>query len=202
MGNCAGQATTQLRVSGPRPPPPAPPAPTAPKPAAASIGGVDVSTPDDAGAGMRSIRVSGTGSCAYTLDFGDGNTEGRNATLPDVVRHNYPAQGRYTILATAAPPCTGSAKSTAVVGGTADPGRVNGIEVVAEGRAGEPMVAIVKGSGYCTITVDFDDDRQREIRARLPARVSHRFDRPGDYEIVAWAHAPCAGGASADVRVK
>jgi hypothetical protein len=203
MGNCAGQATTTIRVEGP-PPPPAAPTPPAPPPAPTkgpSIASVDVSTPGDGGPNMRAIRVTGTGTCAYKLDFGDGNNEGRNASLPEVVRHNYPAQGRYTIIATASPPCTGTARSTVVVGGT-DSGRVNGVDVAADARAGAPVVINLQGSGYCRITVDFDDERQREITTTLPARVTHRYANPGDYEIVAWAHAPCTGGGSADIRVK
>jgi hypothetical protein len=124
MGNCAGQATTRMKVSGPPPPPPPSPAP-APAPAPAppvptpkvspAIGGVVVDSPSGTNSGVREIRVNGTGQCAYTLDFGDGNSEGRNAVLPDVVRHNYPARGRYTIIATPAPPCGGGGRSVAVV---------------------------------------------------------------------------------------
>jgi hypothetical protein len=211
MANCTGQATTTVRVAGPPPPPPPTPpsppaAPAPPKPgtSAAAISGVDISTPSGVGPQMRSIRVSGTGTCAYTLDYGDGNSEGRNADLPDVVRHNYPARGRYTIVATAAPPCTGTARSSLVIGGS-DPGsvgRVDGIDVSPDARTDAPVIVMVQGSGQCKVTIDFDDHQQREISAALPARVRHRFEVPGNYEIVAWAHAPCKGGGSAEVRVK
>ncbi|HET7221069.1 MAG TPA: hypothetical protein VFJ02_23605, partial [Vicinamibacterales bacterium] len=107
MGNCDGQATASVRIT----PPPAPPPTRAPR-----LTGIEVSRPPDAGRGMRAIRVTGDGTCAYTLDFGDGNSEGRNAALPDVVQHNYPADGRYTLVATAAAPCTGIIRTTAVVG--------------------------------------------------------------------------------------
>jgi len=208
MGNCSGQATTTVRVEGP--PPPAPPTPPVPPSAPAtgpSIVSVDVSTPGDAEPSMRSIRVAGTGTCAYKLDFGDGNSEGRNAALPDVVRHNYPAPGRYRVVATASAPCAGTARSFVVVGDS-DPdagrtrGRVSAVDVATDARTDSPVVINIQGSGYCKVTVDFDDERQREITATLPARVTHRFENRGDYQIVAWAHAPCTGGGSADLRVR
>jgi hypothetical protein len=212
MGNCSGQATTTIRVEGPPPPAaPAPPAPPAAPPApakGASIVSVDVSTPGDAEQpSMRAIRVAGTGTCAYKLDFGDGNSEGRNAPLPDVVRHNYPAPGRYRVVATASAPCAGSARSSVVVGDS-DPdagrvrGRVSAVDVATDARTDTPVVINLQGSGYCKVTVDFDDERQREITATLPARVTHRFENRGDYQIVAWAHSPCTGGGSADLRVR
>jgi hypothetical protein len=206
MANCSGQATTSVRIEGPPPPPPPPPpapAPPAPpkKSDAPSISGVEISTPRDAGPNVRAIRVEGTGTCAYTLDYGDGNSEGRNAPLPDVVRHNYPAQGRYTIAATPAAPCTGGGRSIIAVGGT-PAGSVEKVDVRPDARVGAEVVVIVQGSGRCAITVDFDDDTQREVTGTLPARVTHRFDRSGDYEIVVWAQAPCTGGGSANVRVR
>ena len=73
-----------------------------------------------AGPGVREIRVEGAGRCAYTLDYGDGNSEGRNADLPEVVRHNYPAEGRYTVVvggrvSPAAKPRAGGSRATFVV---------------------------------------------------------------------------------------
>jgi hypothetical protein len=151
---------------------------------------------------VRAIRVDGTGQCAYTLDFGDGNNEGRNAVLPDVVRHNYPAQGRYTVVATPTPPCTGEGKSVIVVGDVGA-GTVSRLEVSPQTvQAGASIIVTVVGSGRCLVTLDFGDDRQRELTTVLPARVRYSYDAPGEYEILAWTQAPCSGGASADVRVR
>lgn len=206
MGNCAGQATTSVRIDGPPPAPPAPPPPPAPPTPPArndgpSVSGVDVSTPRDAGPNVRAIRIAGAGTCAYTLDFGDGNSEGRNASLPEVVRHNYPARGRYTVAVTPAAPCTGGGRTTVVIGAPAR-GSVAGIDVRPDAGVGAEVVVIVRGSGQCTVTVDFDDGTQREVTDTLPARVTHRFERPGRYEIVAWTQEPCTGDASAEVRVR
>jgi hypothetical protein len=66
-------------------------------------------TPVDAGQPV-SISVEGSGTCAYTIDFGDGNDESRSSALPDRVRHVYSAAGSYTLAATAAAPCSGTAR--------------------------------------------------------------------------------------------
>lgn len=62
-------------------------------------------SPTDAGTPVT-ITVRGTGACRYAIDFGDGNDD--SATVPDRLRHTYPAGGEYTVTATATAPCTGS----------------------------------------------------------------------------------------------
>lgn len=57
------------------------------------------------------IAVEGSGACGYTIEFGDGNNEKRSATLPDRVRHVYPASRIYTVAVKAAPPCAGAARA-------------------------------------------------------------------------------------------
>jgi hypothetical protein len=224
MGNCTGQATTRVKVTGPPPPPPPPPPPApapprAPAPkenkpddAVARIVDLEISQPANSGASVRAIRVNGSGTCAYSLDFGDGNSEGRNARLPDAVRHNYPAEGRYTVVATAAPPCTGRTQTTIVIGPRSydDPPRIpDRIQELKrltvtplDVRIGDLVDVTVEGSGRCRVVVDFGDDRQREVTEVLPYRMTHRYAIAGDFEIVAWTYPPCDGGASADVRVR
>ena len=278
MGNCAGQATTQVKVAGPPPPPPAakltavelsPPA-IAPRaavtitlrgegscrvtvdfgdgnsqelggalplsvrhtyalagkynivaapvtacgdrqvatlavgdaPGAPRIDAIQISRPEGTSPGMRAIRVTGAGRCAYTLEFGDGNSEGRNADLPEVVRHNYPAEGRYTVVATAAAPCKGRAQSTLVVGD--DRGAMLSRLTVRPRtvRLGEAIDVMLVGSGLCRVTVNFGDDRQREVAEALPYRLTHRYAATGTYQVVAVTHPPCSGGGSADIRVR
>jgi hypothetical protein len=81
------------------------------------ITGLEVSVPPDGPASVRALRILGSGRCAYTVDFGDGNSENREAILlPDVVRHNYPAEGRYTATVTAVAPCAGERRATFNVG--------------------------------------------------------------------------------------
>jgi hypothetical protein len=81
------------------------------------ITGLEVTVPPDGAPSVRALRILGSGRCAYTVDFGDGNTENREAILlPDVVRHNYPAEGRYTAIVTAVAPCAGERRATFTVG--------------------------------------------------------------------------------------
>jgi hypothetical protein len=171
-------------------------------PSAPRIDGVEISRPTGAGANVRAIRVNGAGRCAYTLDYGDGNSEGRNADLPDVVRHNYPAEGSYTVVATPAAPCTGAGQSQIVIGETR-PAALSRVEVrPAVLRLGESVAVTLVGSGTCRVTVDFGDDRQRELTESLPHQLRYRYTYAGDYEIVAWAEAPCTGGGWAEVSVR
>lgn len=58
------------------------------------------------------ITIEGTGTCAFTIDYGDGNWESRSIALPDAVRHVYPRSGVYTVLAIADAPCAGSGRRT------------------------------------------------------------------------------------------
>ncbi|MEO8519978.1 MAG: hypothetical protein ABI603_01365 [Acidobacteriota bacterium] len=57
------------------------------------------------------IAVEGSGTCGYTIEFGDGNDEKRSAALPDRVRHVYPAPRIYTVAVKAAGPCVGGARA-------------------------------------------------------------------------------------------
>jgi PKD repeat protein len=166
------------------------------------ITGIQIDQPAGAPPTERSITMAGSGRCAYTLDFGDGNTETRDATLPEVVRHNYPAAGRYTVVATARPPCTGDMRSTFVVGRDLH-GSITAVEVRPQvARAGQPIALTVAGSGTCKIVVDFDDGESRTVTEQLPYRLTYRYAEAGDYEIVVWTDTPCTGGGEALLRVR
>jgi hypothetical protein len=171
------------------------------RPRVPRISGIEVTGVPDA-RGRRAIRVNGDGSCAYTLDFGDGNSEGRNAALPDVVQHNYPAEGRYTIVATAAPPCEGVQRSTIVIG--AEPGgRIARLEIrPAAATVDQAISMTVRGSGTCRFTVDFGDGKSRALTETLPHELSYRYQEPGDYQIFIWTEPPCGGEATAEARVR
>jgi hypothetical protein len=97
---CAERHVATLEVGNPRP---------------QRITGLEVTVPPDGPPSVRALRILGSGQCSYTVDFGDGNSDRREATLPDVVRHNYPAQGRYTAIVTAGAPCTGERRATFTV---------------------------------------------------------------------------------------
>jgi hypothetical protein len=162
-------------------------------------------------AGLRTITVTGDGPCAYTLDYGDGNTEARNGALPDVVRHNYAAAGRYTIITTAAPPCTGVLRSTFIIKGQSGAvippresgGVVSRVEVQPRvASPGQDLTVSVGGSGSCRFTVDFGDRQVREMQAALPHQFTYRYAQRGDYQIVVRTAPPCTGDANTALRVR
>ena len=171
-------------------------------PKAPRLIGIDVTGVQGASSGMRAIRVSGDGTCAYTLDFGDGNSEGRNAALPDVVRHNYAAAGRYTIVTTAAPPCTGVLRSTIMIG--SEPGgRASRVDVQPRTpRPGQSLTVTIGGSGNCRFTVDFGDGTSLDLVGTLPHRFQYAYDEPGSYEIAVRMEPPCTGEANTVLRVR
>ena len=165
------------------------------------ITGINVESAAGTAASARSIRVLGSGRCSYSVDFGDGNSETREAALPDVVRHNYPAAGRYTVTATARPPCSGVQRSTFVIGAAVQ-GSISRVDVRPQlARVGQPITVTVAGSGTCRFVVDFDDGESRTLTERLPYQFTYRYAVPGDFEIVAWAHEPCTGQGDALLRI-
>jgi hypothetical protein len=58
------------------------------------------------------IDVQGVGTCAYRIDYGDGNHEDRTKPLPDRLRHVYNASGSYIVVAAASGTCEGRTQAT------------------------------------------------------------------------------------------
>jgi hypothetical protein len=46
------------------------------------------------------LTIDGFGACAFTIDYGDGNSDSRSMTLPGLLRHVYSAPGFYTVVVT------------------------------------------------------------------------------------------------------
>jgi len=44
--------------------------------------------------------VAGTGTCSFTVDYGDGNADSRSMALPASIRHTYSAPDLYTVTVT------------------------------------------------------------------------------------------------------
>ena len=59
------------------------------------------------------LTVDGAGTCAVTIDYGDGNSDSKSMALPESLRHVYSAPGVYTVVvAPAREGCTGSGRVT------------------------------------------------------------------------------------------
>jgi hypothetical protein len=56
------------------------------------------------------VTVNGRGSCAVTLDFGDGAIEKMEGALPATRSHKYANTGTYELRATTTEPCRGEAQ--------------------------------------------------------------------------------------------
>lgn len=57
------------------------------------------------------VLIDGTGTCAVTVDFGDGQKEKHDVTLPAKVPHKYLKAGAYDIVATTHAPCSGEGRA-------------------------------------------------------------------------------------------
>ena len=61
------------------------------------------------------VTVHGRGTCAVTLDFGDGASDKFEAELPATRSHKYANPGTYDLKATTAEPCRGEAQMRAEI---------------------------------------------------------------------------------------
>jgi hypothetical protein len=152
--------------------------------------------PEEAGGGIV-ISLLGSGECTYTIDYGDGKTERRTASLPDRVKHAYAADQEYTVVATPAAPCEGVARANLDI--RAITRGIWRVSVEPGPAATAPQVlATIDGRGSCVVLVDFGDGTNQKVEGTLPAKVNHTYDKAGSYELRAAAEPPCRG----DVRLK
>ena len=147
------------------------------------------------------ISLIGTGACTYTLDYGDGTTERRTAELPDRVRHGYPGDGEYLVVATPDAPCEGIARAKL------DVRAINrGLwGMSAEAGPDAPnaeLLVTLRGRGECAVTLDFGDGTIDKITVTLPATRSHKYGKAGVYELKAVAEPPCRGEAAVTAEIK
>jgi hypothetical protein len=147
------------------------------------------------------ISLIGSGACTYTLDYGDGTTDRRTAELPDRVRHTYPADGEYLVVATPDAPCEGIARAKL------DVRAINrGLwGMSAEAGPDAPnaeLLVTLRGRGECAVTLDFGDGTIDKITVTLPATRSHNYGKPGVYELKAVAEPPCRGEAALTAEIK
>jgi hypothetical protein len=158
--------------------------------------------PDDEGGGIL-ISLLGSGECTYTMDYGDGKTERRTATLPDRMRHGYAPDAQYTVVATPEAPCEGVARAQLDIRAISRGIWRVSVEPGPATDAAE-IVATIHGRGVCAVMMSFGDGKQQNVEGTLPLKVSHTYEKPGTYELQAVAAEPCRGEVrlSVDVRRK
>ena len=167
----------------------------------ARITRIEFSPAPEADGGGVFISLLGSGECSYALDYGDGKSDQRTATLPDRVRHTYAADHEYTVVATPTAPCEGVARAKidirAITRGiwqvTVEPGPATDAPEI---------VATVHGRGVCAVVMDFGDGRKEKFEGPLPTTLSHKYEKSGTYELHAVAAEPCRGDIQLTVDVR
>ena len=187
MGNCDGEATTRVEVTGPAP---APPPPSEPANAILGLG----FTPK---VGILrqpvAINVAGRGACAFTLNFGDGNHQDVNGPLPQRLNHTYALAQTYTVIVAPVAPCAG--KFTERLQVTARGGeRISGLTIDPfPSDVGRVVTIVVEGAGTCGYRLEFGDGNHEDRSKPLPDRLQHVYNAPGSYVIAVAASGTCEG---------
>jgi len=193
MGNCDGQVTTRLQVTGQAAPAP---------PAAPAITGVSFDPRPGAIRQPVSIAVAGHGTCAFTVSYGDGNQQDFTATLPKTVTHTYAVPNDYTVVVFPAAPCTGKFTDRLQVAARAGI-RITDLTLTpSPAVTGQSVTMTIAGTGTCSYKIDFGDGNSEERSKALPDRVYHVYGAPGTYTVVVTGSGPCGGRAPRDLEVR
>ena len=151
--------------------------------------------------GGIAISIVGTGECSYTIDYGDGTTERRTATLPDRLEHTYKADREYMVVATPDRPCEGVARAQLDIRAIKQGIWRLSVEAGPSTEAAEVIIN-VEGRGRCSVVLDFGDGKQQKLEGDLPAKVNHTYATPGAYELHATTEAPCRGDVRLNIDVR
>jgi len=199
MGNCDGEVRTTLDVK----PPPSPPPPPPPPEPREKIARVDM-TPSPARVRQPvAIVVAGNGPCAFTVDFGDGNTREESGALPRTIRHTYAVPDTYVVIVRPDPPCAGKFTQKLTVTDANAAAELSGVTVSpVRAVAGQAVTIDVTGKGACQYSIDFGDGNADSRSRDLPDRVRHTYPAPDRYTISVTAEPPCIGSARATLVVR
>ncbi|MEO8075775.1 MAG: hypothetical protein ABI818_05550 [Acidobacteriota bacterium] len=195
MGNCDGEATTTVTVSGPA-------APASPP---AEITAVDMAPTPGRIREPVTVTVNGKGSCGYEVQYGDGNAQEASGTFPKQIRHTYAQADRYTVIVKAIPPCHGTfTQLLQVIDPASLTGRVARVVLApTPAAAGQPVTITVEGATGCGgYTLDFGDGNTEARSAALPDVVRHVYPSPGRYVVSAIATTACTGQARTPIEVR
>jgi PKD repeat protein len=194
MGNCDGETRTAIAVKGPASPPPA---------GEPAITSVDLTPSPAVIRRPVDVAVKGHGTCAFSVDFGDGNSQDESGPLPRTVKHTYAAADTYVVIVRPSAPCGGKFTQKLQVGTEAPASQITGVNV-SSGRpvAGQPVTLDITGTGVCRYTIDFGDGNADTRSHQLPDRIRHNYPAPDVYTVSAAAEAPCTGTVHATLNVR
>jgi hypothetical protein len=162
---------------------------------------IEFSPVPEADGGGIEVTLVGAGECTYTLDYGDGKTERRTATLPASSRHTYAPDREYTVVATPEAPCEGIARAQLDIRGIKQGITKVSVEPGPSSAAAE-IAATIDGRGNCVVTVDFGDGTSKKIEGELPAKITHAYPKAGSYTMRASTVSPCRGDVQLKVDVR
>jgi hypothetical protein len=194
MGNCDGEATTRIEITGQA----APPTPVAPN----EITGVGFTPKPGIVKQPVAINVAGRGACLFRLDFGDGNNQEVNGPFPQRINHTYALADTYTVVVVPVAPCIGkfTERLQIVVRGGE---RITGLTIdppIADVR--RVITIVVEGAGTCGYRLEFGDGNHEDRTKPLPDRLTHVYNAPGSYIISVAAAGSCEGRTQRTLDVR
>lgn len=194
MGNCDGQVSTRIQITGQAAPPPPPAAP--------AITGVSFDPRPGVVRQPVSVAIAGHGTCRFTVAYGDGNQQDFTAALPKTVTHTYSAPDDYIVVVFPTAPCTGKFTDRLQIATRAGT-RVTEVTLTPSPAVARQSVAIdVAGAGTCSYRIEFGDGNNEERSKPLPDRLYHVYGAAGTYTVVVTGTAPCAGRADRALEVR
>lgn len=198
MGNCDGEATTRVQVTGP------PPAPTPPPPAAVpnEITGLGFTPRPGVARQPVAINVTGRGACTFTVTFGDGNQQEVTGEFPQRITHVYAVAQTYTVIVAPVAPCAGKFTERLQVGARGGD-RITGLAIdPMPGDVGRALTITVEGAGNCGYRIEYGDGNHEDRSKPLPDRLRHTYNAAGSYTVAVEPSGACAGRAQRTVVVR
>ena len=194
MGNCDGEASTRVEVTGQ----PAPPIRIAPN----EITGVGFTPRPGVVRQPVAINVIGRGACLFHVDFGDGNRQEVNGQFPQRINHTYAVVDTYTVIVAPVAPCVGKFTERLQVAARGGE-RINGLTIDPPAADVRRAVTItVEGVGTCGYRIDYGDGNHEDRTRPLPDRLTHVYNATGSYIIAVAASGTCEGRAQRTLDVR
>ncbi len=175
MGNCDGEATTRIDVTGQAAPPPPPPA-----------------APNEI-ASLGFTPRPGIVRQPVAINVGP---------FPQRVNHAYAVADTYTVIAAPVAPCVGKFTERLQIvarGGE----RITGLTIDPEpADVRRNVTIVVEGVGTCAYRIDYGDGNHEDRTRPLPDRLSHVYNAPDSYIISVVASGTCQGRAQRALDVR
>jgi hypothetical protein len=194
MGNCDGEATTRVEVTGQALPPPSEPL--------NAILGLGFTPKVGIVKQPVAINVAGRGACAFNVSYGDGNQQDVNGTLPQRLNHTYAVAQTYTVTVTPVAPCAGKFTEKLQVAARGGE-RITGLTIdPSPSDVGRVVTIVVDGAGTCGYRLEFGDANHEDRTKPLPDRLQHVYNAPGSYVIAVEASGTCQGKEQRTLKVR